>query len=56
MDSSQRIEHRKKTTASAICFRLAWLLLVVALFYGLHRYFEYRNQELDKRLERLRSF
>lgn len=35
---------------------LVWLLLLLALFYGMHRYFEYRNQELDKRLEQLRSF
>lgn len=35
---------------------LAWMLLVLVLFYGMHRYFEYRNRELDKRLEQLRSF
>ena len=33
---------------------LVWLLLVVGLFYGMHRYFEYRERELDKRLEQLR--
>jgi hypothetical protein len=37
----------------ALLHWLAWLLLAAALFYGMHRYFEYRNQELDKRLEQL---
>ena len=33
---------------------LFWALLVGGLFYGVHRYFEYRTMELDKRLERLK--
>jgi hypothetical protein len=32
---------------------LPWLLVIIALAYGMHRYFEYRNKELDKRIERL---
>ncbi|MCC6724877.1 MAG: hypothetical protein IT258_10230 [Saprospiraceae bacterium] len=27
------------------------LLLIAGFLYGVHRYFEYRNMELDKRLE-----
>jgi len=34
---------------------LVWLLLVLAVFYGMHRYFEYRAQELDRRLEQMRT-
>jgi hypothetical protein len=30
-----------------------WLLLVLAMFYGMHRYFEYRERELDKRIEQM---
>ena len=33
---------------------LAWSLLVAGLFYAMHRYFEYRDHELDKRLEQMR--
>jgi len=33
---------------------LVWLLLVLAVFYGMHRYFEYRERELDKRIEQMR--
>lgn len=32
---------------------LPWLLLIAALAYGTHRYFEYRTAELDKRIEKL---
>jgi hypothetical protein len=32
---------------------LCWALLAAALFYGMHRYFEYRDSQLDKRLEQL---
>ena len=39
---------------AVLSYWLAWLLLVLGLFYGMHRYLEYRNSELDKRLERLR--
>ena len=53
MDSFQRIDRQKKTDWPAIRFWLAWVLLVAVLFYGMHRYFEYRNRELDKRLEQL---
>jgi hypothetical protein len=27
------------------------MLLILGLAYGIHRYFEYRNMELDRRLE-----
>ncbi|MBK7939886.1 MAG: hypothetical protein IPJ82_23625 [Lewinellaceae bacterium] len=36
-----------------LLFWLPWLLLVTALFYAMHNYFEYREQQLEKRLERL---
>lgn len=37
----------------AIVHILFWLLLAAALFYGLHRYFEFRERQLDERLELL---
>ncbi len=33
---------------------LAWAVVVATMAYGLHRYFEYRNAELDRRLEELK--
>ncbi|MBV6442688.1 MAG: hypothetical protein EPGJADBJ_04409 [Saprospiraceae bacterium] len=33
---------------------LFWIVFIAALVYGIHCYFEYRNRELDKRLEQLR--
>jgi len=39
----------------ALLHWLTWSLWVAVLFYGMHCYFEYRNQELDKRLEQLHS-
>ncbi len=33
---------------------LVWLLLAAGLFYGMNRYFEYRERQLDKRLEQLK--
>jgi hypothetical protein len=38
---------------AGIRYWLPWLLLLVALAIGIHRYFEYRNAELDKRIEQL---
>lgn len=38
----------------ALLHWLLWLLFAAALFYAADRYFEYRERELDKRLERLR--
>lgn len=38
----------------ALLHWLGWLLLAAALFYGMHRYFEYRDYQLDKRLEQLK--
>ncbi|MCC7245959.1 MAG: hypothetical protein IT269_09785 [Saprospiraceae bacterium] len=35
-------------------FGLLWLLLLAGLAYCFHRYFEYRNAELDRRLELLK--
>ncbi len=43
----------KPEWSAAIRFWLPWLLLTVAIAYGIHRYFEYRNAELDKRIELL---
>lgn len=39
----------------ALRYWLVWALVVAALFYAMHRYFEYRNCELDKRLEQLQA-
>ncbi|MBK9016242.1 MAG: hypothetical protein IPM82_20450 [Saprospiraceae bacterium] len=43
----------KSHNRPALRYWLAWALVVAALFYAMHRYFEYRNSELDKRLEQL---
>ena len=43
----------KKIAAALRCW-LGWLLLLVALAAAMHGYLDYRNRELDKRLERLR--
>ena len=32
-------------------YALFWIVLMAAILYGIHRYFEYRTQELDKRIE-----
>ena len=42
---------RKRT----LLYWLGWALLIAALFYALHRYFEHREQQLDERLEQLSS-
>lgn len=39
--------------AFALRYCFGWALLVAALAYGIHCYFEYRNRELDKRLEQI---
>jgi hypothetical protein len=39
--------------APSVRYWLVCALLLAAIAYGLHRYFEYRNQELDKRIEML---
>ncbi|MCF8248128.1 MAG: hypothetical protein K9J37_23225 [Saprospiraceae bacterium] len=44
----------KKLNAAAIRYWLFWALLVAGLAYGIHRYFEYRNVELDRRLEQIK--
>ncbi|MBI5915907.1 MAG: hypothetical protein HY842_11055 [Bacteroidetes bacterium] len=43
-----------KSNYPTIHYWLFWALLIGGLLYGIHRYFEYRNMELDKRLERIR--
>lgn len=45
----------KKPNYPALRYWLFWGLLMCGLAYGIHRYFEYRNHELDKRLELLGS-
>lgn len=53
---SKQVRHAKQplfTWRSRLLHILLWVLLFAALFYGMHRYFEYRTRELDKRLERL---
>ncbi len=44
---------QKKETLSTLRYWLLWGLFIALLAYGIHRYFEYRNAELDKRLELL---
>lgn len=39
--------------SATLRYWLAWALLLIGLAYGLHRYFEYRNAELDRRIEQL---
>jgi hypothetical protein len=43
-----------KSILPTLRYLLLVLLLLVAFAYGVHRYFEYRNTELDKKLQRLR--
>ena len=43
-----------KPTYPTIRYWLVWVLLIAGLAYGIHRYFEYRNMELDKRLEMIK--
>ena len=44
----------KKPDYQTLRYWLFWGLLIAGLAYGIHCYFEYRNHELDKRLEQLR--
>jgi hypothetical protein len=37
----------------AVRYWLVWALLMATIAYGIHRYFEYRNAELDRRIELL---
>lgn len=48
-------EQKNKLLSDRSTFRywLIWAMLIAALAYGVHRYFEYRNRELDKRIEQL---
>ncbi len=48
------ISAMKKPDCPALRYWLFWALVIAGLAFGAHRYFEYRNAELDKRLERLR--
>jgi hypothetical protein len=41
------------TIKETLRYWLVWVALIAAIVYGIHRYFEYRNAELDKRIERL---
>ncbi|MEZ4960344.1 MAG: hypothetical protein R2830_11055 [Saprospiraceae bacterium] len=56
MVKSIHIMATKKETPnrlSPLRYCLVWGLLLLALAYGIHRYFEYRNAELDRRIELL---
>jgi hypothetical protein len=57
MAAYRKSNHGRKlkpfTGLEALRYWLLWALLIAALAYGVHRYFEYRNTELDKRLEQL---
>ena len=48
-EKQARLQHR----LSSLRYWLFGGLLIAALAYGIHRYFEYRTHELDKRLELL---
>ena len=45
---------KHKPIYPAIRYWLACALLIAGLAYGIHRYFEYRNVELDRRLEMIK--
>ncbi|MEK7254018.1 MAG: hypothetical protein AAB316_04685 [Bacteroidota bacterium] len=58
MDGGRPGENGSKTPSpftrkEALRYWLVWAAVIAALAYGIHRYFEYRNAELDKRIERL---
>jgi hypothetical protein len=45
----------QKKCSAALRYWLGWLLLLVALAAAMHGYLDYRNCELDKRIERLKT-
>ncbi len=47
--------HFDKKIAADVRYWLGWLLLFAALALAMHGYLDYRNRELDKRLERLKT-
>lgn len=47
-------KYKSRIKIQELRYWLFWLLFVVAVAYGVHCYIEYRNLELDKRLERLK--
>jgi hypothetical protein len=47
------MEHQNSNWKTAVRYWLPWLLLMLGLAYGIHRYFEYRDAQLDKRLEQM---
>lgn len=57
MAAHQKSNHGKKlkpvSGLETLRYWLLWALLMAVLAYGVHLYFEYRNRELDKRLEQL---
>lgn len=59
MAAHQKSHHGKKlqpfSRLETLRYWLLWALLLAALAYGVHRYFEYRNAELDRRLEQLEN-
>jgi len=40
-------------TSSTIRYWLFWVLLIAVLGLGINAYFDFRNRELDKRLEQI---
>lgn len=40
---------------STFRYWLLWALLIAVLAIGINAYFDYRNRELDKRIERLKT-
>lgn len=53
-DTLKMTPFEKKSFYPVIRYWLFWALLIGGFLYGVHRYFEYRNMELDKRLERIK--
>ncbi len=49
----KQVPHNSRLWPEALRYAVAWLLVVAALFYAMHRYFEYRERELDRRIERM---
>ena len=49
----RNLHHPSFPAKEALLHGLVWLLLVLAVFYAMHRYFEYRQRELDRRIEQM---
>ncbi|MBK9016597.1 MAG: hypothetical protein IPM82_22365 [Saprospiraceae bacterium] len=50
----KQCQKRSVATSFAVRYWLVWAMLLAAIAYGFHCYFEYRDAQLEKRLERLK--